>query len=237
MKFSEYLKIKPDYLDYAIHGGCNLTDQYTPRRVYNLGDIYQPVWDWSCANLDRFVDHSVKTQPYHEGETIKGSGLPGTVGYNEENTYYASAEGDDLADLIGGDELFEKIGMLRERSNCRLMIMTPGSIIPWHSDTMQRWRQANADINPHLVMTTEFGDKMMSIEEAAAQSVCDLGQIGRRLIAVSPWHWGHIMQFQNTVLTGWASGQVLDSPPCVWHLTANVGIVPRLSMVITGILR
>ena len=133
--------------------------------------------------------------------------------------------------------MFKKIGILRHRSNCRLMIQTPGSIIPWHSDTMQRWRQANEDINPHLVMTTEFGDNNLTLEEAKAQSVCDLGLIGRRLIAISDWHWGHIMQFKNTILPGWKSGQVLDSPPCVWHLTANVGVVPRVSLVITGILQ
>jgi len=227
------------WLDYTQNGLS--TGHHQIEHITNLGNLYPTVYEYMLDNRDICQEHCVKLQDYHYGETIKGSGLPATVGYDENNTYHANwgvlgTSNNDIKALIGGKEAFEKIGMQWDNCLCRLLVMPPGSIIPWHSDTMQGWRDRNAHINPHLVMASEFTEKNMTAAEARANSKCDLGLIGRRIIAVSDWHIGHIIQMKETFVTNWKSGDVWDSPPCVWHLTANAGIKLRISITVTGVL-
>jgi len=236
MELSDYLDGASDeYVDYAREAGADLTEQYHPPLVCNLGDLHSNFKNWISAKRNDIEQHCVKVQPYHRGETLTGSRLPSTVGYDEHNTKYFMSRDPEIKLLLGGREGFEKMGMQYEHSLCTLLITPPGSTIPWHSDTMQNWRDQNADINPHLVMAGEKAAHGLTYEQAHAGSQSDIGQVARRIIAVTPWHWGHFIEMKSTFITDWESGDVWNSPPCVWHLTGNAGVTLRISVTVTGV--
>jgi hypothetical protein len=52
---------------------------------------------------------------------------------------------------------------------------------------------------------------------------------------VSTWHWGQMLQLDNEVKTHWASGDVYDIPIGQWHCSANQGIMPKITVSLTGV--
>ncbi len=242
MKLWEYLDTKAElaYMAYAEAAGANTIDEHEPEYICNLGDQYEKFYAWLSANRDLCQEKAVEVRPWHTGETRIGSGMPKTVGLDKTNTwqYDWGVLGDSnaqLKELIGGPTAFEKMGFLYDYSLCRLLVQMPGSVVPWHSDTMQGWRDMFADLDPHLVMATEFSQGMTD-QEAREQSRCSAGLITRRIVAITDWHWGHFIEMKRTFITDWKSGDVWDSPPAVWHLTGNAGVKLRISMTITGVL-
>ena len=67
----------------------------------------------------------------------------------------------------------------------------PGMILPWHVDNLGNWCRNNKHLNPDI-------DTQM----------CDLGPIKRYLVAITDWHWGHVIQFQNSYFPNYKSGEV-----------------------------
>jgi len=238
-----------DYLDsgageefeqWAMNAGANLTDKYVPDLICNIdtnGDLHQKVWAWIKDNRAIGQSRCVRPRDYHVHETKMVCGMPRTVGYSDETTHYAQWDQPQemLRELIGGREAFEKMRMQYERSVCRLIIYPPGTCSPYHVDSMQNWRDANKDINPHLVCWEERTEKGLTDEESKKLSQTDIGPLRRRILQITPWHWGHIVQLKNTVISEWTPGDVWDSAPAVWHLVANVGVMPRISVTITGV--
>ena len=82
---------------------------------------------------------------------------------------------------------------------------------------MGNWFKQNKNVNPNINTMT-----------------CDLGNIKRYFIAISDWHWGHILQIANSYFPKWKSGEVYDMPTGVYHLSANIGIRLKITASITG---
>jgi len=141
--------------------------------------------------------------------------FPLTVGLHQGNTYeynwglYGETR-EQLLNLIGSDNL-TAMGFIPETVYPRLIVYMPGHGIPWHRDTMDAWKNKF----PKLVDKT----------------------VARQLLMVSEWHWGHILQIDNDIISHWSSGDVFMIPVKHWHLSANQGVVPKMTVSLTGLLK
>ena len=87
----------------------------------------------------------------------------------------------------------------------------PGNIVPWHFDTYKMIRE-KYDIDKKNIDT-----------------------VRRYLIFLEDWHWGHILQVGNNVLSNWKKGDVYTWPYGMYHLSCNAGIYDKWTLQITGI--
>lgn len=229
---------------YALHArnsGAGRFTKYDTKPMMNIGALYFGVCEWVNMNRDKFHPYYVEVQPYHDEEAQLGNGLPATVGYTRENTYHEVCDDTPaIVELLGGKSMLRRMGLMPERVMCRLQIQPPGSVIPWHCDTMQKWRDANQDIDPQLVTATKFAamlaqDDEVTLGTARLLSNTSFGLIARRIIMVTPWHPGHVYQVGNVFVPKWKSGDVFDARPAQWHLTANAGIRLRISIIATSV--
>ena len=62
----------------------------------------------------------------------------------------------------------------------------------------------------------------------------NLGEIKRYLVMINDWHWGHVIQFQNSYFPKWKSGEVYDLPIPQPHCSANIGMRIKLTCSISG---
>ena len=84
----------------------------------------------------------------------------------------------------------------------------PGQFLPWHQDTYVGFRK-------------EF-------------NVPDDVEVTRYSLMLEDWHWGHYFLAGNNVLHQWKQGDFIQMPLTMHHTTCNGGIVPKLTMTITG---
>lgn len=126
---------------------------------------------------------------------------------------------EEVKSLIGHDML-ERAGYIPETVLARLIIYLPGHGIPWHRDTLDSWSSKFAHLNPNW-----------------KTNMSDLGEIQRRLIMVTDWHWGHMLQLNNAVLSHWSSGDVYNIPLGEWHLSTNQGIMPKITIAMSGVVK
>jgi len=98
-----------------------------------------------------------------------------------------------------------------------LLAYLPGQILPWHHDNLGNWCRNNKNLNPDI-------DAKM----------CDLGPIKRYLVMITDWHWGHVLQFQNSYFPRWKKGEVYDLPIPQPHCSANMGMRLKLTCSISG---
>lgn len=141
--------------------------------------------------------------------------LPMTVGLHQGNTYEYNwgLHGDTRNELLAliGQENLSAMGFIPDTVYPRLIVYMPGHGIPWHRDTMDAWRNRF----PHLADKT----------------------VARQLLMVSDWHWGQILQIDNDVVAHWSSGDVFMIPLKHWHLSANQGLMPKITVSLTGLLK
>jgi len=78
-------------------------------------------------------------------------------------------------------------------------------------------------------------NKFTQLNPDNKNKTCDLGPVRRKLLMVSTWHWGQMLQLDNEVKTHWASGDVYDIPIGQWHCSANQGIMPKITVSLTGV--
>lgn len=157
-------------------------------------------------------------------ETNKEMQLPLTVGRHQGNTmeYNWGIHGNtnnEIKELIGSVHL-ENAGFIPDTVLARLIVYMPGHGIPWHRDSLDGWSEKFCYLNPDI-----------------NSGHCDIGTVQRRLLMVSPWHWGHILQLNNTVISQWNSGDVFCIPLKEWHLSSNQGIVPKVTISLTGVVK
>lgn len=186
-------------------------------------------------NADKFWDYVVHNQSscqkkwFHPRDFLPASsnyemGLPLTVGRHQGNTMeynwglYGNTN-EEVKQLIGVENL-ERAGFIPDTVLARLIVYMPGHGIPWHRDTLDGWSEKFKHLNPKV----DLGH-------------CDLGIIQRRLLMVSAWHWGHMLQLNNTVVGNWQSGDVFVIPLKEWHLSTNQGIVPKMTISLTGVVK
>lgn len=177
------------------------------------------------VNISSFVDYIINNKStcqekwFHprdilSAETNIEMALPMTVGLHQGNTYEYNwgLYGDtrqQILDMIGTENL-SAMGFIPETVYPRLLVYMPGHGIPWHRDTMEAWKNKF----PELV------DKTVS----------------RQLLMITDWHWGQMLQIDNDIISHWSSGDVFVIPVKHWHLSANQGVVPKITVSLTGLL-
>ena len=111
-------------------------------------------------------------------------------------------------------EKHNEIGKLTGLKNYTVALMKQpaGATNPWHYDS-------------HFAL----GQKHNLSQEEIISST------RRYLNMLEDWHWGHFIQIGNNVLSQWKAGDIFSWPFGMWHTSANAGIVPKLTMQVTGI--
>ena len=54
--------------------------------------------------------------------------------------------------------------------------------------------------------------------------MCDLGPIRRHMVMISDWHWGHVLQIENSYFPNWKSGELYNLPMPRPHCSTNMGM-------------
>ncbi len=220
----DFIENRPDkeWEEYAMSTGADLDSTYEAKPYTNLDLDHHDFYDWMMANQDICQKKYYEKRPYHNGINEFTLDLPIKVGYNHRNTIeynwglYGNSN-EELKELMGGREAFEQIGYDYDSALCRLLAYMPGQVLPLHFDYLGGWCRENAHLNPNMDTRS-----------------CDIGEIRRCLIAITPWHWGHMLQFANSWFPNWESGDVYDLPIPIYHLSANAGIKLKLTMTISG---
>ena len=90
-----------------------------------------------------------------------------------------------------------------------LIKVSPGHVIPWHYDSYVFYKQTN------------------NIEEE--------NNVERHIIFPFSWHWGHIYQIGNNVISNWKEGERYTWPIFRYHLAVNAGVKDLYLLAITGL--
>ncbi len=125
-------------------------------------------------------------------------------GYNEHNTSILKISYEEYP------EVFEPYVKFAGFGECAAVALKqkPGQFLPWHQDTYIRFRK-------------EF-------------NVPDDVEVTRYSLMLEDWHWGHYFLAGNSILHQWKQGDFIQMPLTMHHVTCNAGIVPKLTMTITG---
>ena len=87
--------------------------------------------------------------------------------------------------------------------------MTPGCVLPNHSDTYARFREIYKIQNPDSIY--------------------------RAVVFLEDWQSGHYFEIDNTPLATWRAGDTIIWHNDVKHLAANMGMTNRYTLQITGV--
>lgn len=192
-------------------------------------------------NRDKVRVEEVKPRSYHRGETLIGTMLPGTVGYDTGNcmqSVWGISDQHRLRRLFA--DIAAACGIIPSTATYRILKQMPGQTVPWHVDSMQAWRDEFEHYKPHLVGWYERKLMGFSVDECRLHTKLHAGeythhQFGRVIVCLEKSQPGHLIQYGSTLINEWWSGHVIDAPPGVWHCTTNYGILPRWSMTVTGV--
>ena len=223
----DFIKSRPDkeYENYAVSTGADLETEYKAKPISRIKIISEQFEMFIKDNME-YCEKKYYEKTYQAGVNELTLNLPLRCGYNHRNTceYNWGEYGDTqkkLKLLLGGKETIEDdLGFDYDTASVRLLAYLPGQVLPWHFDNMGNWFKKNQGLNPNI-------DNM----------TCDLGDIKRYFIAITDWHWGHILQIANSYFPKWKSGEVYDIPKGVYHLSANIGIRLKLTASITGVVK
>jgi hypothetical protein len=87
--------------------------------------------------------------------------------------------------------------------------MMPGTILPTHSDLYKKY-------------VSIFGLRGKE------------SNIKRAVVFLEPWQPGHYAEYCNAPFTNWQAGDTVEWNYDAPHMAANVGLVPRYTLQITG---
>lgn len=107
-----------------------------------------------------------------------------------------------------------------ERSLARYHVQFPGEVTVWHTDIFSPAHEFLAEL----------------VGDIPDEKIGQDNNIGRVLIALEDWDWGHMMVFGKTPWINWNAGDVIYWNYGVPHGSANMGFKPRISVSITGII-
>ena len=213
----EYEKWATDFSD------MTLKKKYDAKPMFELNLEQDKFFTFMKNNKDTCQKKFYEKRPYHSGVNDLTLGLPMKAGYNNRNTveYNWGLYGDSnerLKDMLGDRKVWDdKIGIDRDTALLRLLCYMPGNTLPWHIDTLGNWCRENKDLNPSLDTLS-----------------CDLGPIKRYLVMITDWHWGHVIQMENSYWPNYKSGDVFDLPLGVPHCSTNMGVRLKLTCSISG---
>lgn len=87
--------------------------------------------------------------------------------------------------------------------------MPPGTVLPNHGDTYQRYREIHG--------------------------IQDIEQVWRAVVFLEHWQSGHYFEIDGQPITEWAQGEYAMWRGSTPHLAANMGQTDRYTLQITGI--
>jgi hypothetical protein len=125
-------------------------------------------------------------------------------GYSGHNTSSLQITDDEFLEIFEPYKKFAGFG----ESTVVALKQYPGQFLPWHQDTYVGFRK-------------RF-------------NVPDDVKVTRYSLMLEDWHWGHYFLGGNSVFHQWKQGDFIELPPKMHHVTCNAGIVPKLTMTITG---
>lgn len=211
-----------DFLNFAAANGATIPTCQPRGDVINVDFLIESFYDYIIDNEEICQKKWFHPRDILSPESNVEMALPLQVGLHQGNTFeynwglYGDSS-EQIKKLIGHDNL-TKMGLITKTVLARLIIYMPGHGIPWHRDTMDGWMNKFTHLNPDNKNKT-----------------CDLGPVKRKLLMVSSWHWGQMLQLDNEVKTHWASGDVYDIPIGQWHCSANQGVLPKITVSLTGV--
>lgn len=211
-----------EFLKFATDNGATVHDCKSTLGLVNVDVNLESYYDFISANKDTCQQKWFHPRDILSTESNIEMALPLAVGLHQGNTFEYNwglykETNDAIKRLIGEDSLL-KIGLIPDTVLARLIVYMPGHGIPWHRDTMDGWMNKFSHLNPDAKTKTS-----------------DLGPVKRKLLMLSSWHWGQMLQIDNEVKTHWASGDVYDIPIGQWHCSANHGILPKITVSLTGV--
>ena len=125
-------------------------------------------------------------------------------GYNQHNTSSLQITNEEFP------KIFEPFTQFAGFGKCKAVALKqyPGHFLPWHEDTYVGFRK----------------------EHEISNDV----KITRYSIFLEDWKWGHYFLAGNSICHQWKQGDIIELPPKMHHVTCNAGMVPKLTMTVTG---
>ena len=107
-------------------------------------------------------------------------------------------------------EIFEPYKKFPGFGDCKVVALKqyPGQFLPWHQDTYVGFKK-------------EF-------------NVPDDVKVTRYSLFLKDWHLGHYFGAGNKIMHQWKQGDIIELNPKMHHTTCNAGMIPKLTMTITG---
>jgi hypothetical protein len=179
--------------------------------VENIKERIGGHWD-AVVRFAREMDERVERisivdvlSPQNVDEEIsRNAALMASIGYDKDNTSqfktYSDAYPEIFGPILAACDLANPVGSLLHQK--------PGSIVPWHYDTLA------------------FYIRKFDIENPKS--------VRRYLIFLEDWVWGHYLLIGNSVVHQWHAGDVISWPYRMRHLSANAGLTPKLTLQVTG---
>tara|TARA_B100000953_G_scaffold130878_1_gene108096 strand:+ start:2189 stop:2845 length:657 start_codon:yes stop_codon:yes gene_type:complete len=125
-------------------------------------------------------------------------------GFNEHNTKSLQITDSEFP------EVFEPYKKFAGFGDCKVVALKqhPGQFLPWHEDTYVGFKK---EFNiPNDVKVTRYS------------------------LFLKDWQWGHFFSAGNSIMHQWKQGDIIELKPKMHHTTCNAGMVPKLTMTITG---
>ena len=156
-------------------------------------------------NNDNFTKHiMVQNIKEHEGQLSERIKAFSEWGFTEHNTQSLQITDDE------NPEIFERYKKFTGFDNTKVVVLKqyPGQFLPWHEDTYVGFK------------------KQYNIPESA--------KVVRYSLFLEDWQWGHYFAAGNNIMHQWKQGDFIIMPLKMHHVTCNAGMVPKLTMTITG---
>ena len=204
------LAIKKESGDWHYDPMVPSTDTKYVGRIVNMNcsDILTKEINWGDVRVHTEIEDN-NTDEWDGLDRMKLDWI--SYGYNDGNCQYQKVY-DEIA-----PEYFHRIKKLcgLEHSNLQLLKQSPGQCLPWHFDTFKRQTDTVVD---------DYGDSIFGKED-----------FKRYVVFLEDWHWGHFLQFGNSVLYQWKAGDIYCTNYGMYHLSYNGGLVSKYTMNVTGL--
>jgi len=191
--------------------GQNLSDHLPLEKhaelVFNNEDFYTYMYnDWGSSSCQPY-----DVRPNMDDFSNKQMTYARDLGYHSGNTLKRDwgrkpTENSALKEILGLNN-FKLLDINPDRTLIRLLCYLPGNMLPVHIDGYEGWQQ---------FYQTEEIPKRFSV-------------------LVNDWSWGQFLQVHDNVITNWHSGDTYVIGENVWHCSGNAGILPKVTLTITGL--
>ena len=193
-------------------GGSNGAQDYQL-----LGNLRVPLgthWPTIVAfaqGLDRIKQRSsvfdVAHGQHDDPDTAKNLGDAVAMGFTADNCSHHKAYADEFPLIF--EPVFSEVNFVSPSGS--ILHQKPGWFCPWHADIFTFY--------------------------ARSRGIVDKRSITRHLVFLEDWSPGHYLLVGNSVVHAWEAGDVITWPYGAYHLSANAGFRPKLTLQITGQIR